>query len=100
VGVPGLADPQRFTIEQPQRGGTGGLVVLHCARLRAHEVVAGAALLGSDLGGVARLQQADNEQRNRAADHSTVIAAVMLSAKLLSPVHLNSSVPDSVATVV
>src|SRR5262245_497750 len=103
-----LAVPQLLAVEQRQHRGVGGVVVLHRAGFRAHELVSGAALRGHALrcarrGGKASM---DNSRRDGAAQpaaateaHATVILADSVRENPLSPVHLNSSVPLAVATV-
>src|SRR5206468_9513552 len=53
AGLAGRADlalPQRLAIEHREGAGIGSVVVLHGARVAAHEVVAGLALVERDLG--------------------------------------------------
>src|SRR5215211_966923 len=102
VGRTRLGVPQRLAVEHPERARVGGVVVLHRLGLAAHEVVSRAALAGGNLGGKCRRRRAGErgtEQQERAPDHSTVIVADSVTEKPLSPVHVNSSLPLSVATV-
>ncbi len=46
-----LPRPQRLAVEHPKHARIGRVVVLHCARVAAHELVAGAALGERNLGG-------------------------------------------------
>src|SRR6185295_15925815 len=103
AGGAGLARPERPALENPEHSGIGGVVVLHRPRLLAHELVARAALGQGNLGGKRHPGERDDRERDREAAsspaQSTVIVAVSVAEKPLSPVHWNASVPLSVATV-
>ena len=69
AGGAGLPAPQRRPLEHPEQAGIGGVVVLHRARLAAHEVVAGAAVGGRSLAGEGRRRQRDHPQRGPESQH-------------------------------
>src|SRR6185312_980912 len=101
LGVTGLLVPERFAVEHEQHAGIGGVVVLHRAGIRPHEGIAGAALLpryfsGTEAG--CRGEQRGRHYRARPV-HSTLIEAEAVDAKPLSPIHSNSNLPLSFATV-
>src|SRR5262249_36922262 len=93
--------PQRAAVEHPQPPGIGGVVALHGARLAAHELVARAALGQGNLGGERRSGERDYRERDQEAAsspaQSTVMVAVSVAEKPLSPVHWNVSGPLSMA---
>src|SRR5262245_16357896 len=100
IGGAGLARPRGPALQHPQRGGIGGVVILHRAGLTAHELVAGPAFPLRDLAGEGRRRQREHDRREEdAAHYSTVIAADSVAEKPPSPVHVNVSVPLSTATV-
>src|SRR5439155_1674588 len=69
AGVAGLLVPQRFALEHPEHAGIRGVVVLHRARLTAHEVVAGAAFGERNLAGGCRRGQYDHAHRGAESPH-------------------------------
>src|SRR5262249_16125781 len=103
----GLALPRRLAVEHRQHAGIGSVVVLHRAGVAAHELVAGLALLERNVCGkgavhCARRRADHRDDRHQATFdrcHSTVMVACSVAENPLSPVHLNSSVPLAVATV-
>src|SRR5215472_4523802 len=125
VGAARLGVPERLAVEHPERRRIGRVVVLHGLAVAAEVFVAGAALVERDLGGEEGRAECEQQKRRvgkgakrraHAADtavgtlrfahptgpclfHSTVIFAEPVSWKPLSPVHSNSIVPLSVATV-
>src|SRR5436190_19494928 len=114
AGGAGLLVPQHLAVEHPQRRRIGGVVVLHGLAVAAEIGIAGAALVERNVGraggsrGRKQLQRHHCNRDHVAARgmrrwwqpvHSTVMVATAVSEKPLSPVHLNSSVPLSVATV-
>src|SRR6185503_18027450 len=98
AGLARLPIPQRFAVEQREQRRARGLVILHRAGLAAHELIARAALGERNLAGTE--QAAKNSKDEGEKPQTTVIGADCVTAYPLSPVHLNSSVPLSVATVV
>src|SRR5712671_2438940 len=99
---PGLAVPGGGAVQNPQHAGIGGVVVLHAARFAPHEFVTGLALGERNLSRDARdsaQQQQRGDELQRPYAHSTVIFAVSVTSKPLSPLQVNSSMPLSVATV-
>src|SRR5450631_366803 len=99
-GAAGLG-PERYTLLHPEHAGIGGVVILHRPGLRRHERGAGTARVLRDIIGVQRIR---GEQQRRGQDgakpsHSTVIAALAVALKPLSPIHSKSKVPLS-ATIV
>src|SRR6516164_4132579 len=101
AGVAFLSLPQHIAIKNPEHAGIGGVVVLDCPGVRRHEIVAGAAPARKIFGGVhgkTRKQQRDERSCTRQA-HSTVIEAEAVSENPLSPIHSNSNLPLSCATV-
>src|SRR6185503_7698459 len=62
-----LAVPQRFALEHPERAGINRVVVLHGARLAAHELVAGLALGQRNLACESRGDQNSRGQKNYTA---------------------------------
>src|ERR1044071_9064533 len=97
-GLPFLAAPERFAVEQPEHRGAGSLVVLHGPRFAAHELVARAALGERNLARSQRRRK--DRQKERKKPQTTVIDADCVATYPLSPVHLSSNVPLSMATVV
>src|SRR5215470_986952 len=103
VGGAGLQLPKRLAIEHPQRCWVDRIVILHGLGIAAKIGVAGAALVKRDVAAAGRFDGYKQRERERAEyrnkriwlppAHSTVIVAVAVSVKPLSPVHLKSSVP-------
>src|SRR5712692_8278035 len=69
AGGAGLPVPQRSALEHPELPGIGGVLVLHRARLAAHEVVARAAVGARDLAGEGRRRHRDGPQRSDESPH-------------------------------
>ena len=91
-----LAGFRETAIEQEKNRRAGDLVILHRARLAAHELVARAALGLRNFGGNGNGHEEDCEDRR---SHTTLMVALCVAEKPLSPVQRNSSVPLSVARV-
>src|SRR5207248_1804864 len=65
--------PQRLAVEHPESAGVGAVVVLHGARFRAHEVVAGAPRRSLDLRECAFPGEEKN-QRDEEQDPQTTVS--------------------------
>src|SRR5262249_9143863 len=101
IGRAKLLVPQRFAVEHPEHAGICGVVVLDRLGVRRHEVIARAPLVERDLAGDDGQGGSDERSRGDHAKrvHSTAIEADAVSVKPLSPIHSNSNLPLSLATV-
>src|SRR5215467_8709586 len=111
--------PGNLTVEHPQHAGIGRIFILHRLGIGAHLRIGRAALVDGNVAGdnwtcgaeecdddscgnqdkSAPLPRREAGPMERSITHSTTILACSVAAKPLSPVHLNSNVPLSVATV-
>src|SRR6516164_1946180 len=100
-----LAVPQRLAVEHPQHGGVGSVVVLHGARIAAHELVARLALGERDFGrhgdaAKPSINKSGSKQPNDdARRHSTAMLRDAVAENPLSPLHSKVTVPLSMAVV-
>src|SRR5437762_6067686 len=99
VGGTQLALPKRLAVEHPEHAGVGGILVLHRAGVRLHEVVAGATVGLRDFGGESRARDQQHSGYGAGTSHSTDIEADAVSENPWSPTHSNSNLPLSVAVV-